>query len=64
MRKKKLCEWFGHKWQPVCIIKKGVFKLVGVYCERCWFGHDELIDFVGKNRPIINSYSFKYWEGL
>jgi len=55
------CIVFGHKWECVVINKVGKFKFVGAYCRRCWFGHEELSQFIDKNTPIINSYSFEYW---
>lgn len=55
------CLIFGHKWIPVVINKEGKFKFVACYCSRCNFGNKELLKFVEKNQPIINSYEFAYW---
>lgn len=56
------CKLFGHKYVHVCINKKGQFKFVAAYCERCMFGHEELLGFIIKHKPIINSYDFCYWD--
>ncbi len=61
MSEKLKCKWFGHKWRPVYINKLGKFKLIGSYCQRCYLGYDELMDFVIKNKPITNSYNFECW---
>lgn len=58
------CKWFGHKWIPVYIFKKGKkgFKFIGCYCDRCYFGHEELIWFVKDLKPEINSYNIDCWK--
>jgi len=62
------CEIFGHKWRPVIIRKANDYRFMAVYCKRwkCYLGYDDLIDFVRKNKPIINSYlwrnDMKYWK--
>ena len=57
----KKCKWFGHKWQIVYIRKGEKWKFIACYCERCNLGYQELLDFVDKNSPIINTYEQKYF---
>ena len=56
------CKWFGHKWQIVYIRKGLNWSFVACYCERCQFGYKELLEFVKKHKPIINTYSEKYFS--
>lgn len=63
-KESRFCRWFGHKWQPVYINKTDEWKFIATHCERrkCWFGQDELLDFLKRHEPIINSYSKKYFN--
>lgn len=53
---------FGHKWIPAYINKKGKYRFIATYCETCHYGWDELIDFLLKHEPIINSRNKKYFD--
>jgi len=57
------CKWFGHKWIPVYIRKKGEkgYRFIACYCDRCRYGHDDIINFVMPRMPIINTYSEEYF---
>ena len=61
----KRCKWFGHKWLPVYIGKRGKWKIIGCYCSRCWYGHDELYNFLNyleyKNGYDYGVYDEKYF---
>lgn len=59
---KKWCKWFGHKWIPVVIVRKGNYKFFGCYCSECNIGHKELLDFSKDYRSDICSYSLKYFN--
>ena len=61
-KKPFLCKCFGHKWVPVYIRQRkyGDEKIIATYCERCFFGYDELLDFVSV-RDVINTYNEKYF---
>ena len=53
---------FGHKWRTAYINKKKQYKFIGAYCDECKFGRDELLDFIRKHKPIINSWDKKYFK--
>ena len=50
----KWCRWLGHKWTPVYIGKSGKWQIIATYCERCRYGHKDIIGFLGY---------FKYGKG-
>lgn len=58
------CRLFGHKWEIVYIKKEEKWKFVGAYCGRwqCYLGHEELLDFIKKHAPIVNSYVERYFN--
>lgn len=58
-----ICRYFGHKWSPVYINKKTQWRFISVTCDRwqCMFGEREILDFVLKNTPIINTRSKNYF---
>jgi hypothetical protein len=59
------CEWFGHKWKPVYIGKNNKWRIIATYCERCWYGYDDLINYVEflkyKKGYDFGTYSEKYF---
>ena len=60
--KSKLCKIFGHKWTLVYTGGKD-FNFVGVRCKRCFFGHDDLLNFVKDLKIEYNTYNKEYWKG-
>lgn len=55
------CQVFGHKWVPVYIVeRRGAYKFIATYCQRCCFGHDDLVKFVSL-MDVINTYEKRYY---
>jgi len=62
----KWCRWFGHKWIPVYIGKRGQWKIIGAYCQRCRYGRKELIKYLnfldyGKGYDF-GTYNERYFQ--
>jgi len=57
-----MCKWFGHKWIPV-YVGGNDYNFIGVYCERCHFGYDDLLSFIKQHQNNYNTYNYKYWKG-
>lgn len=58
----KRCKWFGHKWLPIVFRKRGYYKFLGCYCERCMYGYYELIDFNRYLKPDICAYKMELFK--
>jgi hypothetical protein len=60
------CKLFGHKWYP-CYVR-GYYggtqiKFIGVYCQRCRKGHDELLDAIKKQTiSVYGTHSEEYFD--
>lgn len=55
------CSILGHRWVPV-YIRKSEWRFIACYCAKCRKGYKDIIDFVDKNSPTINSYDEKYYN--
>ncbi len=60
------CWWFGHKWERVYICGwygNERIKLIGTYCLRCFYGHDDLIDAIRKQDvPVFGTKVAHYYD--
>lgn len=65
--RRKLCQWGFHKDERVyCggFINGTRIDFIGIYCRRCYEGHDELIDTLGKMSDRYGTHMKKYFRPI